>query len=101
MGQEYYVRRLRDVEHAANARRAEIRSRADAEADQREMRGKIQSIFGPWPEKTPLNARTTGIVERDTYRIEKVIFENRPQFPVTANLALMRPRGIRFPTLSR
>jgi len=49
---------------------------------------KIESIFGPWPEKTPLNARVTGVVERDTYKIENVIFESRPGFPVTALLYL-------------
>ncbi len=91
MVQEYYVGRLREAERTADARRAKIRTKADAENYVREVRGKIQSIFGPWPEKTPLHARSTGVVERDTYRIEKVIFESRPGFPVTANLYL--PKG--------
>ncbi|MGH7944102.1 MAG: alpha/beta hydrolase [Opitutaceae bacterium] len=96
MMQEYYVGRLREVERAADARRARIRSRADAEAYVREVREKIQSAFGPWPEKTPLNARVTGVVERDAYRIEKVIFDSRPGFPVTANLYL--PKGRTSPS---
>lgn len=91
MVQEYYVARVREVAAAANARRAKIHSRADAEAYVQEVRAKIQSIFGPWPEKTPLNPRVTGTVERDAYRIENVIFESRPGFPVTANLYL--PKG--------
>jgi cephalosporin-C deacetylase-like acetyl esterase len=93
MMQEYYVGRLREVERAGNARRAGIRSRADAEGYVQEVRQKIQSAFGPWPEKTPLNARVTGVVERDAYRIEKVIFESRPGFPVTANLYLPKGRS--------
>ncbi|MSU47685.1 MAG: hypothetical protein EXS37_01080 [Opitutus sp.] len=97
MVQEYYVGRLREVERTANARRAKIRSKADAETYVREVREKIQSIFGPWPEKTPLNARVTGVVERDTYRIEKVIFESRPGFPVTANLYLPKGRATPAP----
>src|SRR5690606_19817280 len=54
MVQEYYVSRLREVERTAAARRARVGSRADAEDYVREVRGKIQSAFGPWPEKTPL-----------------------------------------------
>ena len=95
MMQEYYVRRVREAEQAANARRARIRSRADAEAYLREIRQKIAQCFGPYPEKSPLNPRVTGVVERDTYKIEKVIFESRPNFPVTANLYV--PKGRPFP----
>ena len=38
-----------------------------------------------------LNPRVTGIVEREGYQIENVIFDSRPDFPVTANLYL--PKG--------
>ena len=93
--QEYYVARVREVERNAKDRRARIRSKADAEAYVTEVRGKIQSIFGPWPQKTPLNARVTKVTERDAYRIENVIFESRPGFPVTANLYV--PKGRAFP----
>ena len=61
----------------------------------REVRMKIRKCFGPWPDKTPLNARVTGTLERDTYKIEKVIFESRPGFPVTSNLYV--PKGRSFP----
>ena len=44
---------------------------------------------------TPLNPRITGAVERDAYRIEKVIFESRPNFLVTGNLYV--PKGRDFP----
>lgn len=97
MVHEYYVARVRAVEQAGNARRAALRTRADAEAYLREVREKVQRCFGPWPEKTPLNARVTGIVERDTYNIEKVIFESRPGFPVTANLYVPKGRRGKLP----
>ena len=61
----------------------------------RTVREKIDSCFGPWPEKTPLNPRVTSVVERDQYRIENVIFESRPGFLVTANLYV--PKGRDFP----
>lgn len=95
MMQEYYVGRVREVEAKANARRATIATKADAEAYVREVRGKIRQSFGTFPEKTPLSARVTGTVERDAYKIEKVIFESRPGYPVTANLYI--PKGRPFP----
>ena len=93
--QEYFVRRVREVEQAAKNRHAALRSKADAAAYVREVREKVRRCFGPLPEKTPLNARVTGVVERDAYRIEKVIFESRPGFLVTANLYV--PKGVSFP----
>ncbi|MDQ3622830.1 MAG: prolyl oligopeptidase family serine peptidase, partial [Verrucomicrobiota bacterium] len=96
MVQEYFVERVRRVEELAGRRRTSVRSKGDAENYVREVRAKIQECFGPWPEKTPLNARVTGVVERDTYQIEKVIFESRPNFPVTANLYL--PKGVKSPS---
>ena len=42
MMQEYYVARVREVERAGNARRAALRTRADAEAYVRDVRQKAQ-----------------------------------------------------------
>ncbi|MGJ5813288.1 alpha/beta hydrolase family protein [Paludibaculum fermentans] len=44
--------------------------------------------IGGLPERTPLNARVTGVIDREDYRIEKLVFESRPNFFVTANLYL-------------
>jgi dienelactone hydrolase len=95
MLQQYFTARVRDIERAGNQARAAVKSKADAEAYVRSVREKIRTSFGPLPEKTPLNPRVTGVVERDQYRIEKVIFESRPEFYVTANLYI--PSGRPFP----
>ncbi len=95
MVQEYYVRQIRRIEEEANRRRAALKTPEDARAYVEEVRRRIQDSFGPWPEKTPLNPRVTGTVERDAYRIENVVFESRPGFLVTANLYL--PKGRPFP----
>ncbi|MBM3878869.1 MAG: hypothetical protein FJ387_04010 [Verrucomicrobia bacterium] len=95
MVQEYFVGRLRQFEAAHDRAHAALQTRADAEAYVGSMQEKIRSVFGPLPEKTPLNARVTGVIERDAYRIEKVIFESRPRFFVTANLYV--PKGRAFP----
>ena len=42
-------------------------------------------LDGPF-ERTPLNPKVTGVVERQGYRIEKVAFESRPRLYVVANL---------------
>ena len=46
-------------------------------------------------EKTPLNAKTTGILEREDFFVEKVVFESQPGFYVTA--ALYIPKNLKKP----
>ena len=84
MVQEYFVKSIRRVEQQANTRRAALKTRADAQTYVNDISEKIQQSFGPWPEKTPLKPRITGVIDRDQYKIEKIIFESRPNFLVTA-----------------
>ena len=95
MVQRYFVGRVRRAEQEGIKRMAALKTKADAENYVREVREKIRQSFGPFPQKTPLEPRVTGIVDRDTYRIEKVIFESRPGFLVTGNLYI--PKGRKFP----
>ena len=86
MVEEYYVARLRAITQSRAQTRARIRTRADVIELRREVRRKLRRCFGSFPARTPLNARVTGTVVRKDYRIENVIYESRPGFPVTANL---------------
>ena len=95
MVQEYFVDRVRRAGRACAAQKDALKTEADAERYVLSVRRRIAACFGPLPEKTPLNARVTGTVERDAYRIEKVIFESRPGFLVTANLYV--PKGRKLP----
>jgi hypothetical protein len=52
------------------------------------LRKRMLDDFGGFLERTPLNARVVGVVQRPAYKIEKVIFESQPHFYVTANLYL-------------
>lgn len=97
MVQEHFVGRVRAIEQSSIKRKAAIKTRAQAESYVREAQEKIRLCFGSFPEKTPLNARTTGVVDRDVYTIEKVIFESRPGFPVTANLYIPKNRPSPMP----
>jgi dienelactone hydrolase len=95
MVQEYFVDQVGQAERNANGRRAKLDTREDAEAYVKDVRAKIQRSFGPWPEKTTLHAKITGVVAREDYKIENIIFESRPGFLVTANLYI--PKGKKFP----
>lgn len=55
---------------------------------QAELRARFLESLGGFPEKTPLNARVVGTAKRDGYRIEKVIYESRPNHHVTAIMYL-------------
>jgi len=53
----------------------------------------------PMPEKTPLNAKRFGRLDRDGYSIEKVYFESYPGFYCTGNLYLPRDRKPPYPAM--
>ena len=95
MVQEFFVARVKEAEEAASKTKSKLTSKENAEAYVASVRKKIRQSFGPNPERTPLRARITGTVERDAYKIEKVIFESRPGFLVTGNFYL--PQGWKFP----
>lgn len=88
MMQEYYVRWVRKLDETHRERIEALNTKEDAEAYIRSVRERVRESFGPFPEKTPLNPRITGGVDRGAYRIENVIFESLPGFLVTANLYL-------------
>lgn len=71
---KHHVERVASIEDV-NKRRAYLRK-------------KMMEDLGGFPDRTPLNARVVGVLERSRYRIEKVIFESQPHFYVTANLYL-------------
>ena len=81
-----YVERLRGKRALRQETLASLSTREDALDYQSRVREAIAKSFGPMPEKTPLNARVTGTIERSLFRIEKVVFESRPGCLVTANL---------------
>src|SRR5262245_62507204 len=55
----------------------QLKTPADIERRQTELRAKFVAALGGFPEKTPLNARVVGTLPRDGIRIEKVIYDSR------------------------
>lgn len=72
-----------------------LKSAKDWDKRSQTIRDSMISWTGPLPERTPLNARITGRIEREDYLIEKILFESRPDYLVSANLYL--PKNISGP----
>ena len=53
----------------------------------------MNKIAGPFPEKTPLNAKVTGVIKKEGYKIEKIVFESMPSFYVTGCLYIPDDKG--------
>ena len=83
-----------DARHKAIAK---IDTPAEVLARQKQMREAWRVAVGPFPKKTPLNGRVLGTVDRDAYRIEKVVYESRPKYYVTASLYLPKKGKKPFP----
>jgi cephalosporin-C deacetylase-like acetyl esterase len=82
---------LAEAQKHFDARRAEVaelKTPDDVRHRQWKLRTRMIAALGGFPEKTPLNAKTVGKAQRDGYRIEKVIYESRPNHHVTATLYL-------------
>ena len=63
------------------------------------IRKSMAAWTGDFPTRTPLNARVTGRIERQAYVIEKILFESRPDFLVSANLYLPKGDHLRRPAV--
>jgi len=76
--------------------RDKIKTKEDVKKRQDYIRKSFISAIGGLPSSdTPLNANITGTIECDGYKIEKIIFESRPNTFVTSNLYI--PEGISTP----
>lgn len=72
---------------------AQLQSKTDYSKRQDIVKEKLLKIIGSFPEKTPLNVQITGVIEKEDYRVEKVIYESIPGYYVTA--AIFLPKNIK------
>ena len=85
--------RQREYLNFIKAQAAQLRSadkppatREEWEARRRDLRDKLQQAFGPFPEKAcPLQPKVLGVLQRDGYRVEKIIFQTMPGVWMTAS----------------
>jgi cephalosporin-C deacetylase-like acetyl esterase len=85
---DYLADLAADAYARRNARIARLKTPAAIRDYQAWARRTFQQLAGAMPEKTPLNLRTVGALERGAYRVEKIVYESRPGLVVTANLYL-------------
>ncbi len=76
-----------------------IKSKSDWQKRQAEIRRKLAIAIGPFPEKTQLNPVITGRIQRDDFSVEKLYFESRPNYFVTAGLFIPKNRTGRLPAI--
>lgn len=71
-----------------------LSTKADWTIYQNELKSKFGSSLAKF-QKTALNAKVTGKLERETFTVEKIVFESHPGFYVTA--ALFIPKNLTKP----
>ncbi len=78
LADEAYQRRNREI--------ARLTTPEAVEARKRWARETFWKLAGGEPERTTLSARTIGSFEREGYRVEKVVYQSRPELYIPANL---------------
>lgn len=61
-----------------------IATQKDVENRIATIKERFKEVVGEFPQKTPLNPKVLGVIEKDFYTIEKIVFESRPNFFVTS-----------------
>src|SRR5439155_23603098 len=81
-----YLRDLAQRAYTARNRElAKLTTPAAIHARQKWVRETFWKLAGGMPERTPLNVRSLGTLDREGYRPEKLLYERAPQFHVAAN----------------
>jgi cephalosporin-C deacetylase-like acetyl esterase len=90
----YLLRQARQNFEKWNREYDQLKTSQQITEYQKRLREKFIEAIGGLPEQTALKPQVTGIVQRNGYRVEKVIFESQPKHYVTA--ALFMPDSERF-----
>lgn len=95
-----YLESLSSASMEASARAtAGLRTPAEARQRQAVLRARLLTMLGAFPARTPLHARRMGSLDRGGYTIEKIIFESRPGYYVTANVYVPKDFQPPFPAV--
>ncbi|WP_025765111.1 alpha/beta hydrolase family protein [Dyadobacter tibetensis] len=77
----------------------DLKTPAQWKQRQETLQSKLALSVGSFPEKTPLNPVITGSFEKNGYRVEKLYFESRPRYYVTAALFIPQQRATPAPAI--
>ena len=84
--QEYNLGKIRNVYQKRQKILDALQTTADAQQYVDSVRRKIKKCFAPFPKKTPMHAQICGTHTNGNILIEKILYQSRPHFYVTANL---------------
>ena len=95
-----YLSKIRSADESARDKViTAVKNRGEMAKYQAEARARLDAILGAFPPKTPLNAKTAGRLDRGGYTVEKVIFESRPRYYVTANVYVPKRGQAPYPAV--
>ncbi len=83
---DYIKEYLRLIDERRAQALAALQSAEDFAKLRARVRARLSEMWGAFPHRDALNPRQVGRIERDDHVVEKIVFESRPQFHVTANL---------------
>ena len=93
MLKRYYLAKYHAVDRNRMKRIAAIKTRADAEKYMEEIRSKLSECFGKVSAAFPADVKITGRLETEKLAIDKVLFQSRPGYYVSA--LFYRPKSFR------
>ncbi|MFH1706922.1 MAG: acetylxylan esterase [Planctomycetota bacterium] len=91
--QDLTERQFAEFDRKRRKRFERITTREAMAAHVAACRRTLKQLYHLPKKTTPLNTRVTGEIKHPDYRIEKLVFESRPGFLVTANLYVPKGKG--------
>lgn len=93
----YLIQQAHVLFDHAEKERAAIQTQEQWERRRAQLMSNFQQAIGPFPKETPLKTRVVGVLERERYTIQKLIFESRPRFYVTAVAYVPKQHAAPYP----
>ena len=82
----FLTRQAEDYYKIRDEQIAKLKTKSDWQKRQQLVKDKLMEMIGTFPKKEALNPEITGVVQKDGYRIEKIIYESVPGFYETGCL---------------
>ncbi len=93
----YLMQQAQQLFDHAEMARAAVKTPEQWELRRAQLMTDFEQAIGPFPERTPLNTRAVGTLERERYTIHKIVFESRPRFYVTALVYVPKQHRAPYP----
>src|SRR5687768_14888208 len=82
----HLTRQAEDYYNIRDQQIAKLKTKSDWQKRQQVVKNKLKDIIGPFPKREALNPEITGIIQKEGYSIEKIIYEPVPGFYETGCL---------------